>query len=88
MEPPKAWLLVHNVNAPILQNVALKLTYSFIHSLKRNKMTPQRAEDLIFVHSSLLLSRISIARDKFGSLDDFGILEIANLSLDEVMNLI
>ncbi|KAL2951534.1 hypothetical protein AAZX31_19G056900 [Glycine max] len=35
-------------------------TYSFIHFIKRNKMTPHRAEDLVFVHSSLhLLSRIA-----------------------------
>ncbi|KAL5127115.1 hypothetical protein HKD37_14G039597 [Glycine soja] len=77
---PKAWWLVHGINAPILQKVALKLlaqpcsssccernwnTYSFIHSLKRNKRAPHRAED------------------DFGSLDDCGILEIASLSLDE-----
>lgn len=108
---PKAWWLVHGVNAPILQKVALKLlaqpcsssccernwsTYSFIHSLKRNKMTPHRAEDLVFVHSNLrLLSRNTpqyhqeetkmwdVAGDDFGSLDDCGILEIASLSLDE-----
>ncbi|KAL5134361.1 hypothetical protein HKD37_03G007538 [Glycine soja] len=108
---PKAWWLVHGINAPILQKVALKLfaqpftspccernwsTYSFIHSLKRNKMTPHRAEDLVFVHSNLrLLSRNTpqyhqeetkiwdVARDDFGSLDDCGILEIASLSLDE-----
>ncbi|KAL3019145.1 hypothetical protein AAZX31_05G066300 [Glycine max] len=108
---PKAWWLVHGVNAPILQKVALKLlaqpcsssccernwsTYSFIHSLKRNKMAPHRAEDLVFVHSNLrLLSRNTpqyhqeetkmwdIAVDDFGSLDDYGILEIASLSLDE-----
>jgi hypothetical protein len=59
-------------------------TYSFRHSLKRNKMTPQRAEDLVFVHSNLiLLSKNSIAGDNFGSLDDSRILEVANLSLDE-----
>ncbi|XP_058766128.1 uncharacterized protein LOC131639665 [Vicia villosa] len=108
---PKTWWLVHGVHAPILQKVALKLltqlcssscsernwsTYSFIHSLKRNKMAPQRAEDLVFVHSNLrLLSRNSpqykqeetkmwdIAGDNFGSLDDCRILEVANLSLDE-----
>ena len=108
---PKAWWLVHGINAPILQKVALKLlaqpcsssccernwsTYSFIHSLKRNKMTPHRAEDLVFVHSNLrLLSRNTpqyhqeetkmwdVAGDDFGSLDDCGILEIASLSLDE-----
>ena len=56
-------------------------------------MTPKRAEDLVFIHSNLrLLSRNSskeeetklwdIAGDDF-SLDENGILEIANLSLDE-----
>ena len=35
-------------------------TYSFIYSLKRNKITPKRGEDLIYVHSNLcLLSRNS-----------------------------
>ncbi|KAL5172115.1 hypothetical protein HKD37_16G044935 [Glycine soja] len=108
---PKAWWLVHGINAPILQKVALKLlaqpcsssccernwsTYSFIHSLKRNKMAPHRAEELVFVHSNLrLLSRNTpqyhqeetkmwdVAGDDFGSLNDCGILEIASLSLDE-----
>ncbi|GFY87983.1 hypothetical protein Acr_05g0016220 [Actinidia rufa] len=59
-------------------------------------MTPQRAEDLVFVHRNLrLLSRRSpqycsgetkmwdIAGDQFGSLEDVGMLEVANLSLDE-----
>ncbi|KAH1199413.1 hypothetical protein GmHk_18G052779 [Glycine max] len=70
---PKAWWLVYGINAPILQKIALKLlvqpcssscyernwsTYSFIHSLKRNKMAPHRVEELVFVHSNLqLLSR-------------------------------
>ncbi|XP_068504247.1 uncharacterized protein [Phaseolus vulgaris] len=90
----KSWWIVHGVHAPTLQKIALKLlgqpcsssccernwsTYSFIHSLKRNKMTPKRTEDLVFVHSNLrLLSRNSshykedetklwdIARDDFG----------------------
>ena len=68
----KSWWIIHGSHAPILQNIALKLlgqpcssccernwsAYSFIHSLKRNKMTPKRAEDLVFVHSNLhLLSR-------------------------------
>jgi len=54
----KIWWTVHGARAPILQKIALKLlaqpcsssccernwsTYSFIHSLKRNKMTPKRA---------------------------------------------
>ncbi|XP_068497993.1 uncharacterized protein [Phaseolus vulgaris] len=105
----KSWWIVRGTHAPTLQKIALKLlgqpcsssccernwsTYSFIHSLKRNKMTPKRVEDLVFIHSNLrLLSRNSskykeeetklwdIAGDDF-SLDENGILEIANLSLD------
>jgi len=64
--------------------------------LKRNKITPKWAEDLVYVHSNLhLLSRNSskykedetklwyIVGDDF-SLDDNIILEIANVSLDEL----
>jgi len=67
--------LVHGAHAPILQKIALKLlgqpcssscyeknwsTYFSIHSLKRNKMTPQRVDDLVFVHNNFhLLSRNS-----------------------------
>ncbi|KAJ7976594.1 Dimer_Tnp_hAT domain-containing protein [Quillaja saponaria] len=70
---PKIWWLVHGSSASLLQNIALKLlgqpcsssccernwsTYSFIHSMRRNKITPQRAEDLVYVHTNLrLLSR-------------------------------
>ncbi|XP_057432298.1 uncharacterized protein LOC130725055 [Lotus japonicus] len=129
----KSWWLTHGAHAPLLQQVALKLlgqpcssscsernwstysfihslkrnkmtpernwsTYSFIHSLKRNKMTPERAKDLVFIHSNLrLISRSSpqyhegetktwdIAGDAFEFLDEggCGILEVANLSLDE-----
>ncbi|KAL1225007.1 hypothetical protein V5N11_002786 [Cardamine amara subsp. amara] len=33
-------------------------TYSFIHSLKRNKLTTSRAQDLVYIHNNLrLLSR-------------------------------
>jgi len=108
----KTWWLIHGAHAPSLQKVAVKLlgqpcsssccerswsTYSFIRSLKRNKLTPKRAEDLVYVYvnSNLrLLSRNSskykeeetklwdIAGDDF-SLDDNEILEIASLSLDE-----
>lgn len=108
---PKVWWLAHGARAPTLQKVALKLlaqpcsssfcernwsTYSFIHSLKRNKMAPHRAEALVYVHSNLrLLSRNSpqyneqetkmwdVTGDEFGSLDDNGFLDIADLSLDE-----
>ena len=107
----KEWWIVHGVHAPTLQKLALKLlgqpssssccernwsTCSFIHSLKRNKMAPQRAEDLVFIHSNLrLLSRKSehyekgeskmwdIAGDEFGPLDEGGMLEVAYFSLDE-----
>ena len=96
----KSWWLVHGAHALTLQKISLKLlrqpsssscrernwsTYNFIHSLKRNKMAPKRAEDLVYVHSNLrLIPRNSsnyneeetrmwdIARDRF-SLDDDGI---------------
>ena len=108
---PLDWWAVYGANAPLLQGLALKLlmqpsssscaernwsTYSFIQCLKRNKMTPQRAEDLVFVHSNLrLLSRKStqytqgqtkmwdISGDAFGSFEDVGMLDVATLSLDE-----
>ena len=66
--------------------------------MKRNKLTPQRAKDLVYVHNNLQLpSRRSqnynegeskmrdIIRDGFDSKDieNAGILEIAYLSLDE-----
>ncbi|KAG6482863.1 hypothetical protein ZIOFF_059502 [Zingiber officinale] len=109
---PINWWVIHGASTPTLQSLALKLlghpsssccernwsTYNFIHSLKRNKITPQRAEDLVYVHYNLrLLSRRSphynegeskmwdIGADGFDSMDmkGAGILEIANLSLDE-----
>ncbi|KAL0313520.1 UNVERIFIED_CONTAM: hypothetical protein Sradi_5751300 [Sesamum radiatum] len=71
-------------------------TYAFIHSTRRNQITPQRAQDLVFVHNNLrLLSRKTpqyfqgdskmwdVAGDAFETIEDVGILEIANLSLDE-----
>ncbi|KAK9278737.1 hypothetical protein L1049_028313 [Liquidambar formosana] len=108
---PKLWWVVHGASTPKLQALAIKLlgqpsssscsernwsTYSFINSVKRNKMTPQRAEDLVFVHSNLrLLSRRTqqykegeskmwdVGGDAFDPLDGAGILEFANLTLDE-----
>ncbi|MCI01802.1 hypothetical protein A2U01_0022831, partial [Trifolium medium] len=78
---PKTWWLVH-----VLE----------LHYFKRNKMTPYRAEALVYVHSNLrLLSRSTpqyhheetkmwdVAGDEFGSLDDSGFLEVVDLSLDE-----
>nr|CAD1831664.1 unnamed protein product [Ananas comosus var. bracteatus] len=108
---PKKWWVIHGAAASMLQNLALKLlgqpcsssycernwsTYSFIHSMKRNKIMPQRAEDLVYVHTNLrLLSRRApeyikgetkmwdVGRDSFDTFDSVGLLEIANLSLDE-----
>jgi hypothetical protein len=69
-------------------------TYSFIHSVKGNALTPTHAEDLVFVHSNLRHhSRRTeayknggmwdVGGDSFESLSGVGILEVANLSLDE-----
>ncbi|PWA87399.1 hypothetical protein CTI12_AA035550 [Artemisia annua] len=108
---PDLWWITYGSSTPMLQNIALKLlgqpcsssccernwsTYSFINSLLRNKITPQRGEDLVFVHSNLrLLSRQSpeytkgessmwdLGVDGFDTLDDVGILGMADLSLDE-----
>ena len=71
----KQWWGTYGVHTPELKDLALKLlgqpasssccernwsTYAFIHSMKRNKLTPERAEDLVFVHNNLrLLSRKS-----------------------------
>ncbi|GAV80121.1 Dimer_Tnp_hAT domain-containing protein [Cephalotus follicularis] len=108
---PKAWWVLHGACAPMLQTIALRLLaqpsssscaernwsfYSFVHSMKRNKMTPKRAEGLVYIHSNLrLLSRKSpqyaqevtqmwdIGGDAFDSQEDIGVLEVASLSLDE-----
>ena len=59
-------------------------------------MTPQRAEDLVYIHSNLrLLSRTpeylteektmrDIVGDSFDSFEDVGMLEVASLSLEEL----
>jgi hypothetical protein len=64
--------------------------------VSRNALTSERAEDLVFVHSNLRhLSRRSdaykkgetrmwdIGGDSFDSLGGIGVLEVAELSLDE-----
>ncbi|KAK1576759.1 hypothetical protein Q3G72_016280 [Acer saccharum] len=72
---PKTWWLLHGSHAPLLQSIALKRLvqpsssscaernwsiYSFVHSMRRNKMTPQCTKDLVFIHINLrLLSRKS-----------------------------
>ncbi|KAK7295871.1 hypothetical protein RJT34_18785 [Clitoria ternatea] len=72
---PIDWWAVYGASIPKLQALAFKLlsqpssssccernwsTYSFIHSMRRNRLNPKRAEDLVFIHSNLrLLSRKS-----------------------------
>ncbi|KAF7812715.1 Dimer_Tnp_hAT domain-containing protein [Senna tora] len=108
---PREWWIMYGSSTPLLQNLALKLLsqpcsssccernwsiYSFIHSVRRNKITPKRAEDLVFVHTNLrLLSRQSskykegetkmwdIGGDRWEHFDGPGTLEVASLSLDE-----
>jgi hypothetical protein len=105
------WWQCYGAYFPKLQSIASKLfvqpcsssccernwsTYSFIHSLRRNKMTPTRAQDLVFVHSNLrLLSRSNeyikgptkmwdIVGDSWEDpYEGGGMLEIASLTLDE-----
>ncbi|CAA7040562.1 unnamed protein product [Microthlaspi erraticum] len=70
---PKNWWVNFGAQTPLLQGLAFKLlgqpsssscaernwsTYAFIHSLKRNRLLPSRAVDLVFIHNNLrLLSR-------------------------------
>ncbi|KAG6483521.1 hypothetical protein ZIOFF_060169 [Zingiber officinale] len=95
-------LLINVINEVGHQNVVQVVTNNAsvckAAGLLRNKITPQRAEDLVYVHYNLrLLSRRSphynegeskmwdVGVDGFDSMDMEGaaILEIANLSLDE-----
>ncbi|KAL9671541.1 hypothetical protein QQ045_009110 [Rhodiola kirilowii] len=110
---PKFWWGNYGATSPILQKLAIRLlgqptssscsernwsTYSFIHSLKRNKMNPKRAEDLVFIHNNLrLLSRknsqyldektkmwdVGGSADVLGSLEETDIHQFVDLSLDE-----
>jgi len=105
------WWGTYGSRTPQLKELAFKLlgqpassscyernwsTYSFIHSLRRNKLTPDRAEDSVFVHNNLrLLSRSTddyisgpskmwdIRGDGFETFDGFRVLQLANLTLDE-----
>ncbi|EEC79227.1 hypothetical protein OsI_19966 [Oryza sativa Indica Group] len=72
-------------------------TYDSIRDIVRDKLRPKWADNLVFVHNNLrLLSRRSeeyhtdrearywdVGDDNFKSLGGAGILESANLSLDE-----
>ncbi|CAN6931717.1 BnaC06g06510D [Brassica napus] len=108
---PKSWWANFGAQTPLLQTLAFKLlgqpsssscaernwsTYSFIHSLRRNRLNPSHAQDLVFIHNNLrLLSRNfdqyeaektkmwDVGGDGFDSMEDVGFLEFADLSLDE-----
>ena len=108
---PLQWWGIYGSRTPELKELAFKLlgqlasslccernwsTYNFIHNLRRNRLTPERAEDLVFVHNNLrLLSRCSdeyltgptqmwdVGGDGFETFDGVGILQAANLTLDE-----
>ncbi|KAJ9546849.1 hypothetical protein OSB04_019392 [Centaurea solstitialis] len=55
-------------------------TYAFIHSLKRNKLTTSRAQDL---ESERRCKDVGCGWRCFDSMEDVGFLEVADLSLDE-----
>jgi len=106
------WVL-YGSSTPNLQVLALKLqgqsrsssccernwnTNSFIHSLKRNKLTPAWAEDLVYVHNNFRLISQNLKEyneektkmwdingDGFDSFQGVGVLNFATLSLDEPM---
>ena len=109
---PMLWWSNYGSSLPMLQTLALKLlgqpcssscaernwsTYGFIHCMRRNRITPKRAKDLVFVHSNLwLLSRRrpeyttreskkwDIGGDNWDEpFGGPGLLEIAYLTLDE-----
>ncbi|GKA44724.1 hypothetical protein Tco_0737520 [Tanacetum coccineum] len=108
---PLTKILYFGAKTPLLRSLAFKVldqptsssccernwsTYSFIHSLRRNKLSPKRAEDLVFIHNNLrLLSRSTdqyneektmmwdVGGDDFGTLEDTTFLEFVSLSLDK-----
>eukprot|EP00253_Pinus_taeda_P035891 PITA_35891 len=70
---PIDWWWLHGVDAPELQQFAIRLlgqvasssscernwsTYAFIHSVKRNRLGSKKAENLVYIHNTLrLISR-------------------------------
>ncbi|GJZ63698.1 hAT dimerization domain, ribonuclease H-like domain protein [Tanacetum coccineum] len=65
---PKSWWVNFGAQTPFLQTLAFRLlgqpsssscaernwsTYAFIHSLRRNKLTTSRAQDLVYIHNNL-----------------------------------
>ena len=68
---PVRWWICHGANYVHLQTLTICLlsevsssslvernwsTYGFIHSVKRNRLGSQKAEDLVYVHSNLRLA--------------------------------
>ncbi|XP_050378270.1 uncharacterized protein LOC126795478 [Argentina anserina] len=110
---PLVWWGNYGASTPLLQSLAFKLlnqpcsssccernwsTYSFIYGLKRNKLQPQRAQDLVYVHTNLRLlarrdpsykkdldSMWDIAGDGHESMlsGNVDMLQLVTLSLDE-----
>jgi hypothetical protein len=109
---PKQWWGIHDQHTPELKSITLKVlgqplsfsacemnlsTYGFVYSLRRNKLTPTHAYDLVFVHSNMcLLSRRikdslkglsqmwDVGKDNHEIFDGAGILQFAYLSLDKL----
>ena len=65
---PKVWWAIYGTCTPILPGLAMKLlghpcsssscernwsTYKYIHSIKKNKLTSQRAEDMVYIQINL-----------------------------------
>nr|GEZ25454.1 hAT dimerization domain, ribonuclease H-like domain protein [Tanacetum cinerariifolium] len=91
---PKSWWVNFGAQTSFLQTLAFRLlgqpslsfcaernwsTYAFIHSLKRNKLTTSRAQDLVYIHNNLqLLSKNpnddvkiwDVGEDAFDSIED------------------
>ncbi|XP_056692174.1 uncharacterized protein [Spinacia oleracea] len=108
---PLMWWASFGAATPMLQALALRVLgqptfssccqrnwsiYNFIHSLRRNRLTPQRAEELVRVHNNLrLLSRKTdeykdektkmwdVGGYQFDNMEEGGSLEFAEISLDE-----
>ncbi len=71
---PSGWWKMYGDNTPEIRILAMRLlsqvassstaernwsTFSFIHSIKRNRLTSKRAEKLVYVHSGLRLQETS-----------------------------
>ncbi|KAL0551192.1 hypothetical protein IC582_010278 [Cucumis melo] len=93
---PISWWTTHGTYAPMLQKIVFKVlgqppsssccernwsTYSFINSIKRNKMMSQRAEDLVSIHSNLRLLSIKTLEYSKGETKAWNIAEMFSIRL-------